>query len=323
MSIQHCPGEILDTIFQFLPIQSPGKAPAALLSTILTCSRFCAIAKCHLIRVVCLQTAESVILFAAYLSKLTRTGAYGKALLPTVHMAVFGKRRITYGDSTSGPEYDAARILPFIIRIAAPSLRSLTVFGFKSQIRKLACEPFTFELNPSICFPNLQRLVLLHQHLITLHRRVGQNEDDLSHCYPQLTSLHTHSDNVNNDVLALRTLRELRVDILHARDFNLPSPPILHLGTIIIDSRADSRLDQTRSVHHEGIDKFIEANSSSLKCTVVVAQEDDCVHPDFVLHVWEDIVQGGLTINCSQTQCGSKLGIYIMKYLNGSPMHNR
>ena len=303
MSIQHCPDEILDMIFQFLPIQSPDRAPAALLSTMLTCSRFCSIAKCHLIRVVCLQTAQSVNLFSAYLAQLTYTGAYGKALLPIVHMAVFGKHRITlrhYSRMASETERAAERILPFIISIAAPSLRSLSVLGFNSQHGEVGGKLVRVMVNPSICFPNLQKLVLLQQNVITLHRREGQDEDYPSHCYPQLTSLYTHSHNVNNDVLALRTLRELRVDMLNARDFDLPSPPILHLENITIDShpyreRLSSgriRFDHTRSAHHEGIDEFLKANPSSLKCSVVVTQVP-CVHPTFVLDVWKDIVQGG------------------------------
>ena len=295
MSIQHCPDEILDMIFQFLPIQSPDKAPAVLLSTILTCSRFYAIAKCHLIRVICLQTVQSMALFAAYLTQLTNTGAYGKALLPIVHMAFFGKYRITqrhYSPTAYKTERELEGILSFIISIAAPSLRSLTVLGFDAYYKAVGRGIVRIMVNPSTCFPNLQKLVLLHQHVVVLPRRMGKNEDHLSDCYPQLTSLYTHSDIVNSDVLALRTLRELRVDMLHARDFDLPSTPTVHLETIIIDSHPYSGLDQTRSVHHEEIDEFIKANSSSLKCTVVVAQ-GDCVHLDFVLYAWKDIVQGG------------------------------
>jgi len=93
MSIQHCPDEVLDMIFQLLPFQSPDKAPATLLHTLLTCRRFCAIAKRHFIRVVCLESAERVNLFAAYLTKLTNAGAYGSALLPIEHMAAFGNYR--------------------------------------------------------------------------------------------------------------------------------------------------------------------------------------------------------------------------------------
>lgn len=236
-----------------------------------------------------------LVLFAAYLTQLTDTGAYGKALLPIVHMAVFGKHRIPlrhYSRTAYETEREAEGILTFIISIAAPSLRSLTVLGFDAHYKAVGRGIVRIMINPSTCFPNLQRLVLLHQHVVTLFPRTGQNEDYLSHCYPQLTSLYTHNGTVSNDVLALRTLRELRVDMLHAKDFDLPSPPILHLETITIDSRPYSGLDQTRSVHHEEIDEFINAKPSSLKCTVVVAQ-GDCVHSDFVLYAWEDIVQGG------------------------------
>ena len=79
MSIQHCPDEVLDMIFQLLPFQSPDKAPTTLLPTLLTCRRFCAIAKYHLIRVVCLESVERVNLFAAYLTQLTSAGVYNNA----------------------------------------------------------------------------------------------------------------------------------------------------------------------------------------------------------------------------------------------------
>lgn len=302
MSIQHCPDEILDMIFQLLPVQSPDKAPAALLPTILTCSRFYSIAKCHLIRIVCLQTAQSVNLFAAYLAQLTDTGAYGKALLPITHMAVFGEYRNQRGDwgkRVEETERLAERILPFIISIAAPSLRSLTVFGFDVQYEEVDGRQVKVMVEPSVCFPKLQRLVLLEQHIITLHRREGQNEYSPSHCYPQLTSLYTQNRNVNKNVLGLRTLRELRLDMLIDTS-DLPSTPIPHVETIIIDSPSYEWLllwggHQTWSEYDEKIESchaFIKANSSSPESSVVVAR-GLCVRPEFVLDVWKDIVQGG------------------------------
>ena len=303
MSIQHCPDEILDIIFQLLPVQSPDKAPAVLLPTILTCSRFYAIAKCHLIRVVCLQTPHRVKLFAAYLTQLTDTGAYGKAVLPIAHMAVFGTYRISRGDyqwATREIERVAGRTLPFIISTAAPSLRSLTVFGFDSHYGKVDGRLVRITVEPSVCFPKLQRLVLLEQHIITLHRGKGQNDYSPSHCYPQLTSLYTNSRNVNNDVLALRTLCELRLDMLNARGFDFLSTPNRHIETIIIDSppypgQPSTGRVQTRSAYNEKIESyraFIKANSSSPESSVVVAQGLR-VRPEFVLEVWKDIVQGG------------------------------
>jgi len=101
MSIQHCPDEVLDMIFQLLPFQSPDKAPTTLLHTLLTCRRFCAIAKRHLIRVVCLESAERVNLFAAYLTQLTDPGASGSAAANRTHGSLWelatNPRKVTFG----------------------------------------------------------------------------------------------------------------------------------------------------------------------------------------------------------------------------------
>jgi len=303
MSIQHCPDEILDMVFQLLPFQSPDKAPAVLLPTILTCSRFCAIAKRHLTRVVCLQTAQSVNLFAAYLVHLTDTGAYGKTLLPIEHMAVFGKHQIPRGRNASATENAAQCVLPFIISVAAPSLRSLTVFGFASQCREVDGRLVEIIVKPSVCFPKLQRLILLEQLIISFNRREGPQEGSLSHCFPQLMSLYTHRRHLSDDVLMLCTLRELRFDTLGETFYDLPSSQIPHIETIIIDApHYEStlgggciRCHQTRSAYNEKIESnrtFIKAVSSSPESSVVVTQGDR-IRPGFVLDAWKDSVQGG------------------------------
>src|SRR5260370_1688607 len=132
MSIQNCPDEVLDLVFQLLPFQSPESGPAMLLPIMLSCSRFCAIAERHLIRIICLPTAEKVNPFAAYLTQLIDTGTYGKARLPIEHLAVFGKYQIPRGRpcrNISDAEKAAERILPSIISTAAPTLRSLLAFA--------------------------------------------------------------------------------------------------------------------------------------------------------------------------------------------------
>jgi len=306
MSIQHCPDEILDMIFQLLPFQSPDKAPAVLLPTILTCSRFCAIAKRHLIRVVCLQTAQRVNLFAVYLVHLTDAGAYGKALLPIEHMAVFGKHQTPRGRflrNASAAEKAAECVLRFIISVAAPSLRSLTVFGFASRYKEVDGQLVETIVKPSICFPKLQRLILLEQRIISFNRREGPQEGSLSHCFPQLMSLYTHRRRLSDDVLALRTLRELRFDTLGATVSNLPSSQIPHIETIIIDApRYESsvgsgciRWHQTQLAYNEKIESyraFIKAISSSPESSVVITRGDR-IHPEFVSDAWKDTVQGG------------------------------
>jgi len=304
MSIQHCPDEVLDMIFQFLPFQSPDKAPTVLLATILTCSRFCAVAKRHLIRVVCLQTRQRVNLFAAYLVHLTDTGAYGKVLLPIEHMAVFGKDQLPGGRrwcDASPAEKAVECVLPFIISVVAPSLRSLAVYGFPSQYRH--GQPVEIIVKPSICFPKLQRFILLEQAIIWFNRREGPQEGPLSHCFPQLTSLYTDKEHVTDDVIALRTLRELRLDMLGATVSDLPSLQTPHIETIIIDAppyeslpgRGYIRLYQTWSAYDEKVERyraFIKATSSSPESSVVVARGDR-IHPGFVLDAWKDTVQGG------------------------------
>ena len=305
MSIQHCPDEVLDMIFQLLPVQSPDKAPAVLLPTILTCSRFYAVAKRHLTRVVCLQTALGVNLFAAYLTQLTGTGAYGTALLPIAHLAVFGPYQIPRGYSSqeknaSDAEKAAERILPFIISIAAPSLRSLTVLGFNSQAGEVDGQPVKVSVKPSVCFPKLQSLILLEQSIFTLDCSEEQNEGSPPHRYPQLTSLYTHGLHVNNNVLALNTLRELRLDMLNPIVSGLPSPPTPRVETIIIDfppyrTYAVGWCGQRRLTYHRRLESyraFIKANSSSPDSSAVEAQGSR-LRPEFVLDAWKDIVQGG------------------------------
>jgi len=221
MSIQHCPDEVLDMIFQLLPFQSPD---ITLLPTLLTCRRFCAIAKRYLVRVVCLESAERVNLFAAYLTQLTNAGAYGSALLPIEHMAAFGNYQPTQGrprQNESEAQRAAESILPFIISVAAPSLRSLTVFGFDSQETRRANGRYVDNfVESSVRFPKLQWLVLLDQYIIRIYREVISNA---GYRFPRLTSLYTHRWWIHDDVLALHTFREFRLDMLEPDFFLLPS----------------------------------------------------------------------------------------------------
>jgi len=303
MSIQDCPDEILDMIFQLLRFQSPDKAPAVLLPTILTCSRFRAIAKRHLIRVVCLQTTQSVNLFAAYLVHLTDTGAYGKTLLPIEHMAVFGKHqtpRVRCLRNASAAEKAAECVLPFIIEVAAPSLRSLTVFGFASRYREVNGELVKIIVKPSVCFPKLQWLILFKQAIISFNRREGPQGGSLSHCFPQLTSLYADKGHVTDDVLTLRTLRELRLEVLGATGSGFSSSQLPPIETVIINAppypeRGCILNSHIRSMWKEKIKRycaFIESISSSPLTSLVVAL-DDRICPEVVLDAWEDTVQGG------------------------------
>jgi hypothetical protein len=300
MSIHHCPDEVLDMVFELLPFHSPDKVSAALLPTMLTCSRFCAIAKRHLIRIVCLHTAEEVNAFATYLTQLIDTGTYGKVLLPIEHMAVFGGYRV---DEIRDIEYGyeaqnaAEHILPFVISTTAPSIRSLAIFGFNSW-DTLELDGRSVKVKYPLCLPKLQRLMILEQRVIRLDR--GSPEC----CYPQLTSLYTYNTDLD-DIFALSTLREIRLDMLRALEaLSPPSAPTHHLETIIIDVPPYKRfmnrsmcfrIPQPRSTYDEKIENyraFVKANSSSPESAVVVAQ-DFRVRPETVLDGWKDTVQGG------------------------------
>ena len=301
MSIQRCPNEILDMVFHFLPFQSPDKAPTVVLSAMRTCSRFRAIAERHLIRVVYLRTAKKVTLFASYLTQLVDTGAYGKVQLPIEHMAVFGRYQIPF----CKPEKAAEYILPFIISTAAPTLHSLVIFGFNSQWMPEEVDGYYLKnvVQPSVRFPNLQELVLLEQHIISLDREPEQ--EPLQYCYPQLTSLYTHNGPIESNIFALRALRRLRLDMLerYIRGFCPPSPPVSHIETIIIDVAPHLKTGARSIVRYldrydrmiRGYQTFIDSNSNSPESCIVVAKSPkNCrVHVGPVLRAWKDIVQGG------------------------------
>ena len=308
MSIQHCPDEVLDMFFQLLPFQSPDKAPTTLLHTLLTCRRFCAIARRHLIRVICLESVERVNLFAAYLTQLTDAGAYGSALLPLEHLAACGNY-VPWGSYYWPPESEAQRaaelILPFIISIAAPRIRSLTILGFDFQeAREVDGRYVDNIVEPSVRFPKLQWLVVLDQNIIRMY---GGEISNIGYRFPQLTSLYVDLYWVDDDVFALHAFRELRLDMLISnRDPSLPFSLNLRVETITIDaspyqSFPESLFSRTRSMDQESMDQewfeslheFVKANLSSSESSVVVAK-DIRVRPKLVWGAWGDIVQGGL-----------------------------
>jgi hypothetical protein len=303
MSIQRCPNEVLDMVFQLLPYQSTDKAPAVLLSTMLTCSRFCTIAKRHLTRVICLQTAERVNLFAAYVTQLVNTG---QAQISVEHMAVFGKYQIPRGRPWRNPseaEEAAEYILPFILSTVAPSLHSLVIFGFDSP-PELGYAKNVVE--SSVCFQNLQNLILLEQRTISLGREPEDDSPYTTLC-PRLTSLYTHNGGINDNFLGLRTLRNLRLDMLGG-GLASPGPSALipHIEAIIIDAPPYKEnivsgcraFQQTRERYRAKIESyhaFVTSNSTSPSGCVVVAKssEDLRVRIGSVLRAWKDIVQGG------------------------------
>ena len=307
MSIQSCPNELLDLVFQHLPFQSPDNASAVVLSTMLTCSRFCAIAKRHLLRVICLQNVDRVNLFAAYLTQLINAGQYGEAQYPIEHMAVvreYEAPRGRPGRHKSEEEKAAEFILPSIISTAAPSLHSLVIFGYYCQNmpEKVDGRFVKNIVQSSVRFQKLQSLILLEQYVVSLDRE--EEQTSLQRCYPQLTSLHTDFDDANDAVLALRTLRALR---LRAPDGRLapcyPSPSDPRMVTITIDApchegsfaRGCCVYLQTRDHYRatiKGYHTFIKSNSNSPESRIVITKSfKDPVGS--ILRAWKDIVQGG------------------------------
>ena len=97
MTIQSCPVEVLDKIFESTAYSDPENAKAGLYSLMLTCSHFRTIAKRHFIRIVCLPDAEKINAFASYLKHLVKSGDYGMSALPIQHLAVAGNYRDSHG----------------------------------------------------------------------------------------------------------------------------------------------------------------------------------------------------------------------------------
>jgi len=300
MSIQRCPNEILDMVFQLLPFQSPINAPTVVLSTMLTCSRFCAIAKRHLLRVVCLQTAERVILFAMYLTQLINTGGYDEARHPIEHMAVLRN----YESPQARPwqfqieaAKEAADILPFIISTVAPTLHSLVIFGYHSQYLPKWVKSLDISniVQASVRFQNLKWLILLEQSIVM----PGRKENSIHYCYPRLTSLYTHTGDVNRDVLASHTLRDLRLHMTECWALSIPPIPEPQIKTITIDAPTYKSFMVggylTLEQYHMRIEDyrtFAKSNSKSLESRVVIMNPSGA-GVGSILSAWRDIVQGG------------------------------
>ena len=221
--------------------------------------------------------------------------AHMVALLPIEHLAACGNY-IPQGSYSRSPEREAQRaaelILPFIISIAAPSIRSLTIFGFISQVtREVDGRRVENIVESSVRFPKLQWLVLLDQNIIRpYHGQVGYR-------FPRLTSLYTDRDCIGHDLLALDTLREFRLDMLRSSyKTSVSFLQDLRVETFIIDATPHHYFwGGTQSMHQEWVEsfhEFVKASSSSSESSVIVAKAT-CIRPKLVLGAWGDIVQGG------------------------------
>jgi len=248
MTIQNCPVEVLDNIFDHTAYLDPENAQALLCSLMLTCSHFRVIAKRHFIRIVCLPDAGKVNAFTGYLTRVVENGDYGTRVLPIQHLAVAGEFRIPRGRfsrSRTAEEVEAESNLPSIVTIASPSLLTLTIIGVDgcTEVEGVGKTRHIYKrgISDVVQFPQLRELVALDQRLIPLDLdKSGDNTPDISK-YPNLHKLYILSDySLERLPSPLPNLRHLRLEMLdrmesaHAR---LPSlDKTLRLHSLIIDA---------------------------------------------------------------------------------------
>ena len=240
MTIQSCPVEVLDKIFESTAYSDPENANATLYSLMLTCSHFRMIAKRHFIRIVCLPNAEKVNAFASYLKQVVKSGDYGKSALPIQHLAVAGNYHIPQGLSfghRTDAEFEAERIVPFIITTAASSLLTLTIFGVDAD--RLAANTraeFHQEISyvpNGTTFPNLRDLIALEQHVIPLlYGNPDKRASQLT--YPRLRRLYVPGYVGISLPSTLPHLEDLRLEMLD-QECTLPEA-LGHVRSLIIDA---------------------------------------------------------------------------------------
>jgi len=319
MIIQRCPVEVLDRIFEWLAFLSPRNAPAALSSVMLVCSHFQTVAKRHLIRVICLPTAEKTVAFASFLKEAVNSGEYATSFLPVEHLALIGRFRTPRGltwRNRSNAEAEAERLAPFIISTAAPSLQSLTLFGIDAEYRStrvddqwnwnILCVP------ASVKFPLLRDLVALEQRVLVLsplNEHGPTYEQGCRSRYPTLRRLYVLGDPLTGSLLppALPSLECLRLEMLDSSYATIPpSERVQHVRSLIIDGPQYSEYlffgclgePQSRDEH----------NARVLECEALVKEVDDLdgsavlippddhtcyVDHDRILLGWMDAVGGG------------------------------
>jgi hypothetical protein len=176
-------------------------------------------------------------------------------------------------------------------------------FSFRSQHRASAPSPFLGWIpnmersianqarsrrNPQFASQKLQSPILLEQRI----SRLATESDRMKVPRTAIPNprLYTHGRYVSNNVLAMRTLRELRLGFptFHPRrnhHHRFPPYQTHPAGGCI-------RRHQTRSVYRERIEGY-RANLSSPESSVVAAQGVR-IRPEFVLDARKDIVQGRL-----------------------------
>ena len=242
MMIQGCPVELLDKIFESTAYSDPENAQSTLYSLMLTCSYFRTIAKRHFIRIVCLPNAETVKAFASYLIHVVEDGDYGKGVLPIRHLAMTGKYRIPQGLSfrnSSDAEFEAERVIPFIIATAAPSLLTLAIFGVSAGSLVTDKRGIFHQETPHIpngtTFPHLRDLIALEQHIIPLlHGNPDKRASQLT--YPSLRRLYVPGYGKVTLPSTLPYLEDLRLEMLHRENVGSLPEEVGHVRSLIIDA---------------------------------------------------------------------------------------
>ena len=313
MTIQRCPVEVLDKIFEWVAFLSPRNAPAALSSVMMVCSHFQTVAKRHLLRIICLSTAKKAVAFVLFLKEAVNSGEYATSFLPMEHLALIGRFRIPRGltfRNRTDTEAEAERLAPFIISTAAPSLQSLTLFGIDAECTSEIVDTQLFYrtlcVPASVNFPLLRDLVALEQRVLVLG---PSNEQACRSRYPNLRRLYVLGGHIEGSLLpsALPSLDCLRLEMLDSTSVTIPPRErVGHIRSLIIDAprysehlfygclgMAQSRDEyNARVLEYEGLAK----EAGGLDGSGVLISPDDhtgYVNRDRILLGWMDAVGGG------------------------------
>jgi hypothetical protein len=319
MSIQRCPVEVLDRILEWVAFLSPRNAPAALSSVMVVCSHFQTAARRHLVRVICLPTAEKAVAFASFLKEAVDGGEYATSFLPIEHLALVGKFRIPRGltyRNRSDAENEAERLTPFIISTAAPSLRSLTLFGIDVEYKtNMVDNRWTYHMShvpASVQFPLLRDLVALEQKVLVLGVFDEHGPIDEQACrsrYPNLRRLYVLGDHTTGSLLpsALPSLDCLRLEMLDSALVTIPPHEhVQHVQSLIIDGPRYSKyifhgcigMPQSEDKYNATVFQYrtLAKEIGGLDGSGVVIPPDGHtghVNRDHILLGWVDAVSGG------------------------------
>jgi len=302
MTIQSCPVEVLDKIFEYTAYSNPRNAQAALCSLTLTCSLFRAIAKRHFIRVVCLPSAVKINLFFDWLKRVVESGDYGKRVLPIQHLAMAGEGR--YSRSGNDAEDKAKRDLHLIITIAAPSLLTLTILDMDNDRRSFYSRRFMTPVPDDTTFPMLCDLIVLNQgaiHLVLQDDNEKPDKRACQHRYPSLRRLYIPSRGGGALPSTLPYLEDLR---LLDKEHRSPPPreELGHVRSLIIDvpgpksslSRILNDTIEYDSVFTE-YQPLINEVGNPERNGIVFPTDKPILYPerDLILSAWADAVVGG------------------------------